>query len=61
MVEKLKLNQNRLQTIDQTNEDLKKQLEMLNQGIDVIQSDLQNKEKVIKQLSDERSKVKDLI
>jgi hypothetical protein len=61
MVEKLKLNQNRLQTIDQTNEDLKKQLEMLNQGIEVIQSDLQNKEKVIKQLSDERSKVKDLI
>jgi hypothetical protein len=36
MVEKLKLNQNRLQTIDQTNEDLKRQLEMLNQGIDVI-------------------------
>jgi len=61
MVEKLKLNQNRLQTIDQTNEDLKKQLDMLNQDIDVIQSDLQNKEKVIKQLSDERSKVKDLI
>lgn len=61
MVEKLKLNQNRLQTIDQTNEDLKKQLEMLNQGIGVIQNDLQNKEKMIKQFSDERSKVKDLI
>jgi hypothetical protein len=61
MVEKLKLNQNRLQTIDQTNEDLKKQLEMLNQGIGVIQTDLQNKEKMIKQFSDERSKVKDLI
>ena len=47
--------------VDQTNEDLKKQLEMLNQGIGVIQNDLQNKEKMIKQFSDERSKVKDLI